>query len=705
MSQAIDVLLVDNEPSFATLAAEMLVRADESLDVTTETSPSAALEAVRDDPVECVVSDYDMPQMNGLELLEAVREADENLPFVLFTGKGSEEIASEAIAAGVTGYVQKKAGAEQYELLANQIGNAVAQYRAETELRESEKRYERTLTGLHETTRDLMRAETKAEIYRAAIDTADDILGVPIVATYRFEPAAHELEHAAATVATAESLDPDRSYARGESAAWEAFSAGEMVHVPDVAAEGDSAADRRRRSEVIVPLGSHGILVAGSEARDGFDETTIELIQILAANTEAALDRAEREQLLREHDRRLTQQNEELTRLNQTNELVREITRGVAQATTRTEIETTVCDRLVGGDGYLGAWIAPAEDPSAIAARSGIDATYAERIEADGASAPEIDLVERTIADERVEVVRNVHDEPAWDGRRSTALTHGFQTVVAVPLLARDRCYGAIVVHAVAPDAVTDREKEVLAELGETIGHAIRSAERTQAMLTDERVELDLDCTDEHVLFNQLSSAIDRPLSLEGIVERDGDRLVCFVRVETGSDGDVPDVAATVPGVERCSVVSDGDDSLLLDVTVRTTPLLEALREFDTRLLDATADGTTCSLTVQLPHGVDARALVEAVRETFPSLELAARRETSRGRQSAPSDNGLESALTGKQLEALESAHYSGFFEWPRESTGEDLAETLGVSAPTLHYHLRAAQRKLVELAFDGGSK
>jgi len=74
--------------------------------------------------------------------------------------------------------------------LANQITNAVAQYRTETELRESERRYERTLTTLHETTRDLMRAETKAEIYRAAVETAREILDVAVAAAYAFEPTA-----------------------------------------------------------------------------------------------------------------------------------------------------------------------------------------------------------------------------------------------------------------------------------------------------------------------------------------------------------------------------------------------------------------------------------------------------------------------------------------------------------------------------------
>ena len=75
-----------------------------------------------------------MPEFDGLELLESVRSKDADLPFILFTGKGSEEIASRAISAGVTDYLQKEAGTEQYEILANRIRNAVSETEANRQM-------------------------------------------------------------------------------------------------------------------------------------------------------------------------------------------------------------------------------------------------------------------------------------------------------------------------------------------------------------------------------------------------------------------------------------------------------------------------------------------------------------------------------------------------------------------------------------------
>jgi PAS domain S-box-containing protein len=75
-----------------------------------------------------------MPGESGIEFLRSVRKRYPDLPFILFTGKGSEAVASDAISAGVTDYLQKETGSEQYELLANRIDTAVAQYRTAREL-------------------------------------------------------------------------------------------------------------------------------------------------------------------------------------------------------------------------------------------------------------------------------------------------------------------------------------------------------------------------------------------------------------------------------------------------------------------------------------------------------------------------------------------------------------------------------------------
>ncbi|RYJ08185.1 PAS domain S-box protein [Halogeometricum borinquense] len=133
MTESILVLHVDDDPDFADMAAHLLEREDDRFSVTVATSASEALGRLADEAFDCIVSDYDMPRQNGVELLKTVREDNPDLPFILFTGKGSEEVASDAISAGVTDYLQKGRGMSQYAVLANRIDNVVTRYRAENE--------------------------------------------------------------------------------------------------------------------------------------------------------------------------------------------------------------------------------------------------------------------------------------------------------------------------------------------------------------------------------------------------------------------------------------------------------------------------------------------------------------------------------------------------------------------------------------------
>lgn len=118
IDHAIRVLHIDDDSDFSELCAIYLTRFDEQIDVQTTTEPSEVPEMVENAELHCIVSEFNMPHMDGLDLLRAVRAKDRIIPFILFTGKGSEEIASEAINEGVSDYLQK-AGTETFELLAN----------------------------------------------------------------------------------------------------------------------------------------------------------------------------------------------------------------------------------------------------------------------------------------------------------------------------------------------------------------------------------------------------------------------------------------------------------------------------------------------------------------------------------------------------------------------------------------------------------
>lgn len=126
--QMVTILLVDDEPDLAEVVGEILMKHNDDFQVVTAETAPDAYGLLQEVTVDCIVSDYLMPAIDGLDFLTAVREEYPNLPFVLFTNKGSEEVAIEAIDREVTAYVQKSEDTDRYDRLATQIRAAVAKH-------------------------------------------------------------------------------------------------------------------------------------------------------------------------------------------------------------------------------------------------------------------------------------------------------------------------------------------------------------------------------------------------------------------------------------------------------------------------------------------------------------------------------------------------------------------------------------------------
>ena len=139
----IRVLLVDDEPEFVETIATLLEREESRFDVRTATDAEAGLEILETGLIDCIVSDYSMPGMDGIEFLDRVREEHGEFPFVLLTGEGDEIVASDAISAGVTDYVPKGRRDGQYSLLASRVADAVEKRRARRALRRRKRELER----------------------------------------------------------------------------------------------------------------------------------------------------------------------------------------------------------------------------------------------------------------------------------------------------------------------------------------------------------------------------------------------------------------------------------------------------------------------------------------------------------------------------------------------------------------------------------
>ncbi|WP_336345230.1 PAS domain S-box protein [Halalkalicoccus ordinarius] len=544
------------------------------------------------------------------------------------------------------------------------------------------KRREQALSTVHEATTRMMRAESGEEVCELAVAAATELLPVSRTAVYAFDSETHALRPAARSPAAREVVEVRSSIEDG-SPIWEAFVDGETRMVDD----GVRAA--------VIPIGTHGVLVVPTDRTAAFDEEAVSLARLLCDDVEAALNRTEREAALREQGETLQRANEELERLNHVTDIIRSVTQAIVRSDCRAGITSTVCERLAAAEPYRFAWIGEVVDEGIDPeAWSGIPKSYLEKLE----SSTEADdsAPARTARTGELAVDRALLEDRDED-RRTEALSRNYQSIAAVPLAHRGRSYGVLCVYADRADAFGERERGVLRELGETIGYAIDAMETRNALASDGVTELRLRVRDPEFAPQRLADEGCR-IEHRGLVPRSDGASRWFVAVDGTTPERMDELVAGIDRIETSHRVVEGDAlyELIVRPPVRDEKpcLFDEAVEHGGRIESMTATAEEVTVTVEMPTESAVRRFVESLRSDYRTVELVGRHDLDRPSMARSERQGAATAeLTDRQQEILQVAYFSGYFEDPRETTGAELAEQLGVNRSTFHRTLRAAER------------
>jgi len=308
MHRQVRVLHVDDDREFAAMAGTFLERENDDFTVETAASASEGLARLDEAAFDCVVSDYDMPEMNGIEFLEAVRAAYPELPFILYTGKGSEEIASDAISSGVTDYLQKSGGTDQYTVLVNRISNAVEARRAASDLERKSRQDE----AIAELGRSALEGLDLQALFDRAVELVPDRLGTECADVLRLSPTEDQFEVVAGSKwddpIEEATVDADTGSQVGYT-----LSVSEPVVVEDLREEARFNPVRPRNEQGVVSgisvvIGSSedpwGVFATHSTEPTGFTENDVTFVQNVANLLGSAIQRHRSEQRRRESERR-----------------------------------------------------------------------------------------------------------------------------------------------------------------------------------------------------------------------------------------------------------------------------------------------------------------------------------------------------------------------------------------------------------------
>ena len=280
--------------------------------------------------------------------------------------------------------------------------------------------------------------------------------------------------------------------------------------------------------------------------------------------------------------------------------------------------------------------------------------------------------------------------------------TAAARAAAVVPLAYGETTYGVLVVFTDRGAAFGDRERTLLSDLGARVGHAITAIERRNLLLADTVVELEFVCTDDAAVLVAATREHDCACTLEAVVPVAEASLLFYVTLSDAPPEAFLDTAAAVDGVVDARHIREYGDRSLLELAVEGNSPALTLTEVGATIRGAVVESGEATIRAEIAREADVRAVVEALREPFPETTLSAKQAVDQPVETPAAFQGsLAESLTDKQRAALRAAYFAGYFDWPRGSTAEEVADSMGVSSPTFHNHLRKAERKLLSAFFE----
>ena len=471
----------------------------------------------------------------------------------------------------------------------------------------------------------------------------------------------------------------------------------ESLVLEDIAAEAPSLAGRGEKEALDVNCYLGAPVFVDGEVRglfcfygpdagaQGFSEWDVTFVDLLSRWIGTELERQRR--------------TERLTAVNELDGVVREVSDAVIDQSTREEIEATVCRCLADSDSYAFALLGGVDaETHSVELRSAAGIAGAP----EGGSVPAADEsgpsgpTASAIRSREIRTLHDVRGGPSVEPWFQVADTSNVRSVAAVPVVYEESLYGVFVVATDRLDAFESEERAVLEHLGELVGHAIAAAERKRALMSDDVTELEFRASDIAPDIGDSTVRFERSVPLG-----DGAFLV-YGTVGVDSVDALETLAATRESWGSPEVFGDDGAERSFEIELSDPPLLSSMASIGASVRRVVIDDGDLQVTVRAPCGTDARRVIDTVQDAFPEAEPFARRQVTRSSGSASAARAVSDELTDRQQAALEAAYYAGFFEWPREHSGESVADSLGVSPPTFHQHIRAAENKVLGALLDG---
>ncbi|MDG5759748.1 bacterio-opsin activator domain-containing protein [Natronococcus sp. A-GB1] len=405
-----------------------------------------------------------------------------------------------------------------------------------------------------------------------------------------------------------------------------------------------------------------------------------------------------------DYERELEHQREQLAAVTSIGGIANEIIHAIIGQPTRADIEDTVCENLANSNSYLFAWIGEIDTATQtvdLRTEAGVEGYLDETtISVDPDDDRSRGPTGRAFRFGEVQTTRDVDADPRYEPWRDYIEPYGVQSSAAIPITHEGAIYGVLNVYAERPYAFEGQEGRQITQLGEVIGHAIAAAERKQSLLSDDLVELEFQIRNVFAALG-VSNETAGKITFDHTVPIGDDEFLVYGTATPDAVETVHDLAAAVDGETDVTVHSEATPPGF-EIRMTDPPVLSVVASLSGYIDSASVENGDFRLTIHLAPSVDVHRVVDAVESAYPDAELRCHRQITRPRDDPrPVQRRLASELTNRQHAVLSAAYYAGFFEWPREKSAAELADSLDIAAPTFHQHLRKGERKVFDSLFS----
>ncbi|MFC7133139.1 MULTISPECIES: bacterio-opsin activator domain-containing protein [Salinibaculum] len=312
---------------------------------------------------------------------------------------------------------------------------------------------------------------------------------------------------------------------------------------------------------------------------------------------------------------------------------------------------------------------------------------------------PEEELLGRTIA----EFAADGYDfEEAWRDFQESNLDRGL-----FPLVRPDGEHRTVE-FAATPNILPGRHLSVIRDVTERreakeqlAEERERSERYLQTLAAEVVIELEIRLDDEDFLFNDLSAALDCRCAFEGMVPTADRGFLQYIEVAGPDSEEAKQRIAASPQVSDSRVVFESDTACVLELVMDRSPL-QKLVELGASGRSMHSEGGATTVVAEVGADASMQDLINRFTAAYPAATVTAKRTLDRPVVTTKQyRDSLGDSVTERQLEVLRAAYLGGYYEWPRNSTAEDVASSMGIAASTWLRHLRLAESKLVTWVFE----